>query len=192
MVPPVKAGRNARASKARAGGKTASADGAPTGAGAAGTDVGPGLLGRARGAAADAGRSAGEYGRGAADRTGGPGTGAPRTVGRLGGSSGPRSAADPVAGPSVKVPLASASLRLPGPGAVVQLGPVQVTLPTGALYYGGLVALVVGGTLELPVAAGAAVAGAVLGRRWLRSTTPTVTAFDSAFGNGPEHPNQAP
>ncbi|GAC1607754.1 MAG: hypothetical protein NVS3B26_02110 [Mycobacteriales bacterium] len=83
------------------------------------------------------------------------------------------------AGLSVKVPFASASVRLPGPGAVASVGPVRVTLPTGALYYGGLVALVVGGTLELPVAAGAALAGAVLGRRWLRGSRPKISLFDS-------------
>ena len=84
-----------------------------------------------------------------------------------------------VAGLTVKIPFASASVRLPGPGAVASVGPVRVTLPTGALYYGGLVALVVGGTLELPVAAGAALAGAVLGRRWLRGTRPSISVFDS-------------
>jgi hypothetical protein len=85
-----------------------------------------------------------------------------------------------VAGLTVKVPFASASVRLPGPGAVASVGPVRVTLPTGALYYGGLAALVVGGAMELPMAAGAALAGAVLGRRWLRGAVPEISVFDSA------------
>jgi len=80
---------------------------------------------------------------------------------------------------TMHVPFASATVRLPGPGAVARLGPVQVTMPTGALYYGGLAALVVGGTLELPLAAGAALAGAVLGRRWLRGAIPKISVFDS-------------
>jgi len=92
-----------------------------------------------------------------------------------GGAEGGRAAA----GMTMHVPFASATVRLPGPGAVARLGPVQVTLPTGALYYGGLAALVVGGTLELPVAAGAALAGAVLGRRWLRGAIPKISVFDS-------------
>lgn len=88
-------------------------------------------------------------------------------------------AREPVAGLSISVPFVSASLRLPGPGAVATVGPVRLTLPTGALYYGGLAALVVGGTLELPVAAGAALAGAVLGRRWLRRPVPEINVFDA-------------
>lgn len=90
-----------------------------------------------------------------------------------------RGGREPLAGVSVTVPFVSASLRLPGPGAVATVGPVRLTLPTGALYYGGLAALVVGGTLELPVAAGAALAGAVLGRRWLRRPVPGIDVFDA-------------
>lgn len=90
-----------------------------------------------------------------------------------------RGGRDSLAGISVTVPFVSASLRLPGPGAVATVGPVRVTLPTGALYYGGLAALVVGGTLELPVAAGAALAGAVVGRRWLRRSVPGIDIFDA-------------
>lgn len=91
----------------------------------------------------------------------------------------PRGGREPLADVSVSVPFVSASLRLPGPGAVATVGPVRLTLPTGALYYGGLVALVVGGTLEFPVAAGAALAGAVLGRRWLRRPVPGIDVFDA-------------
>ena len=108
--------------------------------------------------------------------------GSARAVG--GALHGPAPAADgggrePLADMSVSVPFLSASLRLPGPGAVATIGPVRLTLPTGALYYGGLAALVVGGTLEFPVAAGAALAGAVLGRRWLRRPVPGIDVFDA-------------
>ncbi|GAC1444833.1 MAG: hypothetical protein NVSMB55_22530 [Mycobacteriales bacterium] len=81
----------------------------------------------------------------------------------------------PAAGITMQVPFLSASLRIPAPGAVATVGPVQLTLPTGALYFGGLAALVVLGTVEAPVAAGAALVGAVLGRRWLRRLVPTVS-----------------
>jgi hypothetical protein len=95
----------------------------------------------------------------------------------------------------VKVPLAAAVVNLPAPGAVAKVGPVRVTLPTGALYYGGLAALAVAGTLELPIAAGAALAGAVLGRRWLADPLPRISVFDSEPGSGPvapERPATAP
>lgn len=69
------------------------------------------------------------------------------------------------------------------------MGPVQVTVPTGALYYGGLAALVVAGGLELPFAVGAALAGAVLGRRWLRGGAPKINAFDAQSTAG--SPNRA-
>lgn len=167
------------------------------GAGSAVTNSeGSSTLGRARTAVAEAGRSAGRgagtIGRTVADKTVSSGSGAARALGRA--KARPEESGDlgTVAGLSLRLPLASASIRLPGPGAVAKLGPVQVTLPTGALYYGGLVALVVGGTLELPIAAGAAVAGAVLGRRWLGRTTPTVTAFDSPPQSGPNGASVAP
>jgi hypothetical protein len=87
----------------------------------------------------------------------------------------------------MRIPFASASMRVPGPGAVVSIGPVRVTLPTGALYYGGLAALAIGGPLEAPVAVGAALAGAVLGRRWLRGSIPRVSVCDAAPGSGPQN-----
>jgi hypothetical protein len=86
---------------------------------------------------------------------------------------------------SVRLPFAAASVAVPGPGAVATVGPVTVTLPTGALYYGGLAALVAGGALEAPVAAGAAVAGIVLGRRWFKHPVPTVSVYDSKPGGPP-------
>lgn len=95
------------------------------------------------------------------------------------GAPPPADSEHPVADVSIRLPFASAELRLPGPGAVASIGPVKVTLPTGALYYGGLAALVLGGALELPVAAGAAIAGAVIGRRWLRRPVPEISVEES-------------
>jgi hypothetical protein len=91
----------------------------------------------------------------------------------------------PVVGFTAAVPFVSVSLRLPGPGAVAAVGPVRVTLPTGALYYGGLALLVAGGALEAPAAVGAVVGGAVVGRRWLGSRRPEISVFDSVPGGVP-------
>lgn len=160
---------------------------------------------RVKGATADAARSAAgaaeTVGRAAMDassRGAGLGVGAARGSARVAGRAlgfgepAPEGAAGtPVAGLIVKIPFASASVRLPGPGAVATVGPVRVTLPTGALYYGGLAALAAGGALELPVAAGAALAGAVLGRRWLRGPTPEISVYDTEPGAGP-HTSRPP
>lgn len=86
---------------------------------------------------------------------------------------------------TLRIPLAAGVVQLPSPGAVATVGPVRVTLPTGALYYGGLVALAFAGALELPVAAGAAVAGALVGRRWLADPLPRISVCDSEAGSGP-------
>jgi hypothetical protein len=80
---------------------------------------------------------------------------------------------------TLRAPLISASLRLPGPGAVARIGPVRFSLPSGALYYAGVAALVVGGAVELPVAAGIALAGALLGRDRLGALRPSLSMFDS-------------
>lgn len=131
-----------------------------------------------------------------ASRAAGWGVGAVRGSARAvggaltGGSA--NGARDPVAGFTLKVPFASASLKLPGPGAVATVGPVTVKLPTGALYYGGLAALVATGALEFPVAAGAAVAGAVLARRWLRAPMPEVSVFDTKPGSAAPSNSDAP
>jgi hypothetical protein len=45
---------------------------------------------------------------------------------------------------------------------------------------------VIGGSLELPVAAGAALAGAVFGRRWLRRPVPQVSVYDATPGSAPQ------
>ncbi len=138
--------------------------------------------------AGGAAKSAAGAARSGAGRAAGAGIGAARGLGNALGDRGfsTDAASGPsVAGVTVKVPFASAALHLPGPGAVASLGPVRVTLPTGALYYGGLAALVVGGALELPVAASAAIVGAVIGRRWLRHPAPQISVFDAERDGGP-------
>ena len=169
-------GQTATAAAPRAGQGVGGAPQGPTTAGARSP------LGSARAAAGSVGGAA----KGASTRVTRAGVGAARNsakgVGHLfavGGSAPAAATAEPVAGMTVKLPFLSGSLQLPGPGAVASVGPVRVTLPTGALYYGGLAALVVGGSLELPVAAGAALAGAVFARRWLRRPVPHVSVFDA-------------
>ncbi|TSE01497.1 hypothetical protein FOS14_02825 [Skermania sp. ID1734] len=65
---------------------------------------------------------------------------------------------------TIQVPFVSASITVPGPGAAVKVGPVAMTLPTGYLYYGGLGALALAGTIEWPVAATLAAGGFVVDR----------------------------
>ncbi|MEU7764778.1 hypothetical protein AB0B25_06610 [Nocardia sp. NPDC049190] len=77
---------------------------------------------------------------------------------------------------SIKLPFASASLTVPGPGAVVEVGPVSVTLPTNYLYYTGLGALAIAGTIEWPVAAALGAGGFLVSR--VRSRTPKSTPTD--------------
>jgi hypothetical protein len=131
-------------------------------------------------------------GRGAASRAADLGIGVARGVNkslttrsRTGESVAAGAPKEPVVGFTATLPFMSASLRLPGPGAVAAVGPVRVTLPTGALYYGGLAMLVASGALEVPAAVGAAVSGAVVGRRWLGSRRPGISVFDSAPGGAP-------
>lgn len=104
---------------------------------------------------------------------------------KTGPASAPDAAAGGLAGVSIRVPFVSASVRLPAPGATAGVGPVTLTLPTGALYYGGLAVLAVAGAVELPVAVAAGVAGAVLGRRWLRGVVPTLSVVDAHTGSSP-------
>ncbi|PXX54861.1 hypothetical protein DFR70_1222 [Nocardia tenerifensis] len=76
-----------------------------------------------------------------------------------------------------KNPFLSASLGLPGPGADVHVGPVNLTLPTGYLYYGGLGALAVAGTLEWPVAVALGAGGLLVDRfRKTRTSQPVKSA----------------
>jgi hypothetical protein len=88
-------------------------------------------------------------------------------------------------GAEFHLPLVSASLRLPRPGAVARVGPVRVKLPPGALYYGGLAMLAVGGAVELPVAAGLAAVGVVLSRGRVGRIRPSVSVCDTEPGAGP-------
>ena len=101
------------------------------------------------------------------------------------GAPAPRGPQRAPASVTVHLPFFNASVGLPGPGAVAKVGPVQVTLPTGFLYFGGLAVLAAAGTVELPVVVGVGVAGAVLGRRWLRRPAPQLSAFDAQPGSSP-------
>ncbi len=77
---------------------------------------------------------------------------------------------------SVKIPLLSASVSLPGPGAALKVGPAAVTLPTGPLYFVGLGALAAAGVLELPAFVALAAGGALLRRVGRRSPSTAPSA----------------
>lgn len=62
-----------------------------------------------------------------------------------------RTARDGV-GLSLHAPFTNASLRLPGPGARVQVGPAALTLSSGPLYYLGAAGLAAAGVVEWPLA----------------------------------------
>jgi hypothetical protein len=69
------------------------------------------------------------------------------------------------------MPFISASLTLPHPGANIRVGPVNMTLPTGYLYYGGLGALAIAGTLEWPLALTLGAGGLLIERLRKRDTS---------------------
>ncbi|MGW6331738.1 hypothetical protein [Nocardia rhamnosiphila] len=70
--------------------------------------------------------------------------------------------AAPAAG--LTLPHLSAEVAIPGRGIDVKAGPVELSLPTRYIYYGGLGALALAGALELPLAAALAAAGLIVDR----------------------------
>lgn len=72
---------------------------------------------------------------------------------------------------AIELPFFSASLTLPHPGANIRVGPVNMTLPTGYLYYGGLGALAIAGTLEWPLAFTLGAGGLLIDRLRKRDTS---------------------
>ncbi|MGA6207508.1 hypothetical protein ACPESR_22440 [Nocardia testacea] len=74
----------------------------------------------------------------------------------------PRTGGAPAA--RIALPHLSAQVAIPGPGIDVKAGPVELSLPTRYLYYGGLGALTVAGAVELPLAGALAAAGLIVDR----------------------------
>lgn len=92
-----------------------------------------------------------------ANTTGRPSSAAPAKAGNR-----PSARAAPAAG--ISLPHLSAELAIPGRGLEVKAGPVELSLPTRYLYYGGLGALAVAGAVELPLAGALAAAGLIVDR----------------------------
>ncbi|WP_063058334.1 hypothetical protein [Nocardia sienata] len=65
---------------------------------------------------------------------------------------------------SITLPHLSAEVAIPGRGLEVKAGPVELSLPTRYIYYGGLGALAVAGAVELPLAGALAAAGLIVDR----------------------------
>lgn len=65
---------------------------------------------------------------------------------------------------SLTLPHLSAEVAIPGRGIDVKAGPVELSLPTRYIYYGGLGALAVAGAVELPLAGALAAAGLIVDR----------------------------
>ncbi|WP_157172082.1 hypothetical protein [Nocardia higoensis] len=64
----------------------------------------------------------------------------------------------------LNLPFFRAEVAIPGPGVKVKAGPINLSLPTRYLYYGGLGALTVAGAVEWPIAGALAATGLVVDR----------------------------
>lgn len=65
---------------------------------------------------------------------------------------------------TINLPYLSAEIAIPGPGIRVKAGPVNVAIPTRYLYYGGLGALTIAGTVDWPIAGALAATGLIISR----------------------------
>lgn len=82
---------------------------------------------------------------------------------------------------TLALPFLDARVAIPGEGIMMKAGPVELSLPTRYLYYGGIGALAVVGAVEWPIAGALAATGLIIGR--LRKSAPepeTVGATASA------------
>jgi hypothetical protein len=65
---------------------------------------------------------------------------------------------------TLELPYLSARVAIPGQGIRMKAGPVELSVPTRYLYYGGLGALTVAGAVEWPIAGALAATGLIVGR----------------------------
>lgn len=65
---------------------------------------------------------------------------------------------------TLALPFLDAKIAIPGQGIKMKAGPVELSLPTRYLYYGGLGALTVAGAVEWPIAGALAATGLIVGR----------------------------
>lgn len=87
------------------------------------------------------------------------------------GNQSAESAAEPPPGATLSLPFLSAEVAIPGPGVSVKAGPINLSLPTRYLYYGGVGALAVAGAVEWPIAGALAATGLVVNRMRKPATT---------------------
>lgn len=100
-------------------------------------------------------------GRAAAAAVGESGPG--KTSGSQGKPAGPP-AIEPAPAATLALPFLTAEVAIPGQGIKMKAGPVELSLPTRYLYYGGLGALAVAGAVEWPIAGALAATGLIVGR----------------------------
>ncbi|MBY8862266.1 hypothetical protein K7711_37745 [Nocardia sp. CA2R105] len=82
-------------------------------------------------------------------------------------ASAPRAESHPApAAPAatLNLPYLSAEVAIPGPGIKITAGPVNLAIPTRYLYYGGLGALTIAGTVEWPITGALAATGLIINR----------------------------
>ncbi|WP_063058534.1 hypothetical protein [Nocardia sienata] len=65
---------------------------------------------------------------------------------------------------TLALPFFDAKVAIPGQGIKMKAGPVELSLPTRYLYYGGLGALTIAGAVEWPIAGALAATGFIVGR----------------------------
>ncbi|MGW1738785.1 hypothetical protein ACWCPQ_08230 [Nocardia sp. NPDC001965] len=75
---------------------------------------------------------------------------------------------------TLALPFLDAEVAIPGQGIKMKAGPVELSVPTSYLYYGGLGALAVVGAVEWPIAGALAATGLIVGR--LRRSAPEPAA----------------
>lgn len=116
----------------------------------------------ARAAVADAGGSAREKTSGSQEKPAGQ----------------PTAEAAPAA--TLTLPFFDAKVAIPGQGIKMKAGPVELSLPTRYLYYGGLGALTVAGAVEWPIAGALAATGLIVGRLRKPASRPESVSADAA------------
>lgn len=81
---------------------------------------------------------------------------------------------------TLALPFLDAKIAIPGQGIKVKAGPVELSLPTRYLYYGGLGALTVAGAVEWPIAGALAATGLIVGRLRKPASRPETVDADAA------------
>ncbi|WP_327150279.1 hypothetical protein [Nocardia sp. NBC_01329] len=81
---------------------------------------------------------------------------------------------------TLALPFLDARVAIPGQGITMKAGPVELSLPTRYLYYGGLGALAVVGAVEWPIAGALAATGLIVGRLRRSASEPEAVGVTAA------------